>query len=35
MAADPTAVEYVTEHSRRVQTTRAAAGESGIAWSSC
>ena len=28
------AVDYVTEHSRRVQTTRAAAGESGLAWSS-
>jgi hypothetical protein len=28
------AVEYVTEHSRRVQTTREAAGESGVAWSS-
>ncbi|MBT8487225.1 MAG: hypothetical protein KJO65_00225, partial [Gemmatimonadetes bacterium] len=28
------AIEYVTEHSRRVQTTREAAGESGRAWSS-
>jgi hypothetical protein len=28
------AVEYVTEHSRRVQTTREAAQESGVAWSS-
>ena len=28
------AVDYVTEHSRRVQTTREAAGESGVAWSS-
>lgn len=28
------AVDYVTEHSRRVQTTRQAAGESGVAWSS-
>src|SRR5690606_14009424 len=28
------AVEYVTEHSRRVQTTRAAAGETGLDWSS-
>ncbi len=28
------AVQYVTEHSRRVQTTREAAGESGRAWSS-
>jgi len=28
------AVDYVTEHSRRIQTTRAAAGESGVAWSS-
>ena len=28
------AVDYVTEHSRRIQTTRAAAGESGLAWSS-
>jgi hypothetical protein len=28
------AVEYVTEHSRRVQTTREAAAESGVAWSS-
>lgn len=28
------AVEYVTEHSRRVQTTREAAGETGVAWSS-
>ncbi len=28
------AVDYVTEYSRRVQTTREAAGESGVAWSS-
>jgi hypothetical protein len=28
------AVEYVTEHSRRIQTTREAAGETGQAWSS-
>ena len=28
------AVEYVTEYSRRVQTTREAAGETGVAWSS-
>lgn len=28
------AVDYVAEHSRRIQTTRAAAGESGVAWSS-
>jgi hypothetical protein len=28
------AVEYVTEHSRRIQTTREAAGETGRAWSS-
>jgi hypothetical protein len=28
------AVDYVSEHSRRIQTTRAAAGEDGIAWSS-
>jgi len=28
------AVDYVTEHSRRVQTTREAAGESGVEWSS-
>jgi hypothetical protein len=28
------AVEYVTEHSRRIQTTREAAQESGVAWSS-
>lgn len=28
------AVDYVTEHSRRVQTTRAASGETGIDWSS-
>jgi hypothetical protein len=28
------AVEYVTEYSRRIQTTREAAGESGVAWSS-
>jgi hypothetical protein len=28
------AVDYVTEHSRRVQTTREAAGETGRAWSS-
>ncbi|MEX2466373.1 MAG: YfhO family protein [Gemmatimonadota bacterium] len=28
------AVDYVGEHSRRIQTTRAAAGESGVAWSS-
>lgn len=28
------AVDYVTEHSRRIQTTREAAGESGRAWSS-
>lgn len=28
------AIDYVTEHSRRVQTTREAAGESGRAWSS-
>lgn len=28
------AADYVTEHSRRVQTTRAAAGETGVGWSS-
>jgi len=28
------AVDYVTEHSRRVQTTRAASGETGLEWSS-
>lgn len=28
------ALQYVTEYSRRVQTTREAAGESGVAWSS-
>jgi len=28
------AVDYVTEHSRRIQTTREAASESGVAWSS-
>jgi hypothetical protein len=28
------AIEYVTQDSRRVQTTREAAGESGVAWSS-
>lgn len=28
------AADYVTEHSRRVQTTRAAAGETGVDWSS-
>jgi hypothetical protein len=28
------AIDYVTEHSRRVQTTREAAGESGVEWSS-
>ncbi|MEX2471775.1 MAG: hypothetical protein WEA34_06320, partial [Gemmatimonadota bacterium] len=28
------AIDYVTEHSRRVQTTRAASGETGVDWSS-